>query len=96
MNPPLKDLLTSKGSQYSYGNGQTPSVNQGATQQSKLHADGNQPGYSLDGSDFGIVNSAFQQYNDGVGNILPMPSLLDLDGQTPPTYKNNGPIDGVY
>lgn len=87
----LKDMLLNQGSPYSYGNGQTPSINPGATQQSQLHADGATPGYSLDGSDFSTVNSAFQQYNDGVGNALPQPSQLDLDGQTPPRYIDNLP-----
>ena len=79
----LDKLTTQGGSVYSYGNGQTPNINPGATQQSKLHADGNTPGYSLDGSDFSEVNSAFQQYNDGVNNILPQPSLLDINGAIP-------------
>jgi phosphoribulokinase len=79
----LLTLLTTAGSPYSYGNGTTPATNIGATTLSKLHADGNQPGYSLDGSDFTVVNSAFQQYNDGVNNILPQPSQLDLNGQIP-------------
>jgi len=92
----LLDKLTTQGSTYSYGNGQTPTTNPGATQQSKLHADGNTPGYSISGDDFGDVNSAYQAYNDGVGNSLPMPSLLDLDGTTPPTYSNNGPVEGHY
>jgi hypothetical protein len=87
----LLTKLTTQGSQYSYGNGNTPSTNPGATQQSKLHADNTQPGYSLDGSDFTTVNSAFQQYNDGVNNILPQPSQLDLNGQTPTQYINNLP-----
>jgi len=79
----LLDKLTMDGSTYSYGNGQTPSTNPGATQQSKLHADGSAPGYSLDGSDFSEVNAAFQQYNDGVNNNLPSPSLLDINGAIP-------------
>ena len=87
----LKDMLQIQGSPYSYGNGTTPIVNQGATQQSKLHADGNMPGYSLDGSDFQIVNNAFQKYNDGTSNILPQPSQLDLNGATPSQYINNLP-----
>lgn len=87
----LLDKLTTQGSPYSYGNGVTPTVNPGATQQSKLHADGNQAGYSLDGSDFAVVNSAYQQYNDGVNNILPQPSQLDLNGTTPPRYIDNLP-----
>jgi hypothetical protein len=87
----LDKLTTQGGSAYSYGNGTTPAVNPGATQLSKLHADGNQPGYSLDGSDFSTVNAAFQQYNDGVNNILPQPSQLDLNGTTPTQYINNLP-----
>lgn len=87
----LKDLLQNQGSPYSYGNGQTPPTNVGATQQSKLHADANEPGYSLDGSDFNDVNTAYQAYNDGYSNALPMPSTLDLDGQTPPKYTDNLP-----
>ena len=87
----LLTKLTTQGSQYSYGNVNTTSTNPGATQQSKLHADNTQPGYSLDGSDFTTVNSAFQQYNDGVNNILPQPSQLDLNGQTPTQYINNLP-----
>lgn len=84
-------MLQNQGSPYSYGNGITPTVNQGATQQSKLHADGNMPGYSLDGSDFSAVNNAYQQYNDGTVNFLPQPSQLDLNGQTPSQYINNLP-----
>lgn len=87
----LLTKLTTQGSNLSYGNGQTPTINPGATPQSKLHADGNQPGYSLDGSDFTTVNAAFQAYNDGVNNILPQPSQLDINGQTPSQYINNLP-----
>jgi hypothetical protein len=80
----LLDKLTIQGgSVYSYGNGQTPPTNAGATQQSKLHADGTTPGYSLDGSDFTEVNAAYQAYNDGKTNFLPQPSLLDINGTTP-------------
>ena len=87
----LLTLLTQQGSQYSYGNGTTPSINPGATQASKLHADGDQPGYSLDGSDFTVVNAAAAGYNDGVANALPQPSQLDLNGITPDQYLNNLP-----
>lgn len=93
----LLDKLTTQGSVFSYGNGQTPSVNEGATQQSKLHANGDTPGYSLSGDYFSDVNDSYVSYNDGVGNVLPMPSQLDImDGQTPPSYKNNGPLEGRY
>lgn len=95
--PGLLDKLTIDGSVLSYGNGQTPNVNPGATQQSKLHAAGNQAGYSLSGADFTDVNTAFQAYNDGYGNALPMPSQLDINnGQTPPKYSDNGPLEGNY
>jgi len=87
----LLTKLTTDGSPYSYGDGTTPNTNPGATQQSKLHADGGQPSYSLNGANFSTVNTAFQQYNDGVNNILPQPSQLDLNGQTPPQYINNLP-----
>ena len=87
----LLDKLTTQGSVYSSGNGVTPTVNPGATQQSKLHADGNQPGYSTAGANFQTVNDAFQQYQDGVTNTLPQPSKLDLNGTTPAQYINNLP-----
>lgn len=92
----LLDKLTTQGSTYSYGNGITPPTNPGATQQSKLHADGTAPGYSISGDNFSDVNSAYQSYNDGVGNILPMPSLLDLDGLSPASYSQTGPSEGRY
>ena len=84
--------LTTAGSPLSYGSGTTPSINPGATQLSKLHVDGNQPGYSLNGALFTTVNTAFQAYNDGVINILPLPSFLDLDGVTPPKYIDSLPL----
>jgi hypothetical protein len=88
----LLDMLLTQGSPFTAApNGQTPSINPLATQQSTLHADGASAGYSLNGSDFSDVNSAYQAYNDGAVNFLPQPSLLDLDGQTPPQYLNNLP-----
>jgi hypothetical protein len=84
--------LTTAGSPLSYGSGTTPTINPGATQLSKLHVDGNQPGYSLNGALFTTVNTAFQAYNDGVINILPLPSFLDLDGVTPPKYTDSLPL----
>lgn len=92
----LLDKLTTDGSLLSYGNGVTPRINPGAGPQSKLHADGNQPGYSLDGSDFTQVNASYHAYNDGTNNTLPMPSLLDLNGVKPPTYSQTGPTEGHY
>lgn len=87
----LLDKLQTQGSPLSTGNGQTPPTNIGATNQSKLHANGNQPGYSLDGSNQSQVNTAFQAYNDGVNNLLPQPSQLDLNGQRPSAYLDNLP-----
>lgn len=87
----LLDKLTTTGSPLSYDNGTTPSINPGATQASKLHADGNDPGYSLDGSNFIDVNNAAQEYIDGAVNFLPQPSGLDLNGITPDQYINNLP-----
>jgi hypothetical protein len=88
----LLTKLTTAGSSLSYGSGTTPTINPGATQLSKLHADGNQPGYSLNGALFSTVNTAFQAYNDGVINILPLPSFLDLNGVTPPRYIDSLPL----
>jgi len=79
----LLDQLKNTGSPFSVGNGTTPSVNPGATKQSKLHADGGQPSYSLDGSNVVEVNKANNEYNDGTINFLPQPSQLDLNGRKP-------------
>jgi len=79
----LLDQLKNSGSPLSSGNGATPSVNPGATKQSKLHADGNQPSYSLTGANAAIVTKAYTEYNDGYNNALPQPSQLDLEGKKP-------------
>ena len=42
------------------------------------------------------VNSAYQAYNDGYNNALPMPSLLDMNATNPPTYSQTGPAEGHY
>jgi hypothetical protein len=89
--PGLKDKLLTDGSPLSIANGATPITNPLATQQSTLHANGNQPGYSLDGSTAIDVISQYNLYVDGVANIIPQPSLLDLDGDTPPQYLDNLP-----
>ena len=59
-------------------NGTTPQVNTLATQQSKMH-----DSYSITGQNASEINSDLQQYLDGVNNILPMPSQLDLGGVAP-------------
>ena len=70
--------------------GATPSINPGATQQSKLHVSGNQKGYSPAGNFQPEVNTANGEYDDGVLNILPLPSQLD-GADTPTQYVNNLP-----
>ena len=87
----LTKLTTLGGSPLSVANGGPIAVNPLATQQSKMHANGNQPGYSVNGSQFSTVNPQYQQYNDGAVNVLPQPSLLDLNGATPTAYINNLP-----
>lgn len=87
----LLNMLLNQGSPLSIANGATPQINPLATPQSNLHADGNQPGYSLNGNGFTEVNAAWNQYVDGLTNPLPQPSILDLDGTTPPRYLDNLP-----
>ena len=87
----LLDKLTNEGSSLSTYDGATPSTNPLATQQSKLHADGNAPGYSLDGAQASTVATQFNNYLDGVTNQLPLPSQLDMNGVTPSQYLDNLP-----
>lgn len=79
----LKDKLVNQGgSIYSKYNGGPGVINPGVEKTSKLHAQ-NQPGYSLDGSFASIVGPAYNSYDDGVTNILPIPSGLDINGVQP-------------
>ena len=87
----LLTKLTTVGSAFTSYDGVTPTTNPLATQQSKLHADGNQPGYSLDGANTNAITSEYNAYNDGVGNQIPLPSQLDMNGTTPSQYLNNLP-----
>ncbi len=87
----LKDKLLNQGSVLSIANGAAVSVNPLATKQSKLHADGNLPGYSVNGANAQLVNSQYQQYVDGVTNILPQPSQLDPNYNISDYYVNNLP-----
>jgi len=82
----LLDKLTLQGSPLSIANGGSVATNPLATAQSKMHDE-----YSLNGSNASLVNSQYQQYKDGAVNILPPPSLLDLDGITPSKYTDNLP-----
>jgi hypothetical protein len=63
--------------------GTTPQINPLATKQSKLHAFGNEAGYSVNGNFANTVSVNFTAYNDGYNNALPQPSQLDLNGKTP-------------
>ena len=75
----LKDKLENEGSTFQSPAGLgavTPQV--GATAASKLHDK-----YSLDGTDSTAVTSQINEYDDGVQNITPSPSTLDLNGNTP-------------
>ena len=90
----LLDKLTKQGgTNLSLYDGATPKVNPGATKQSKLHAFGNTPGYSLNGNFNSDVTTAYTEYNDGYNNALPQPSQLDKNGNIPANqkYLNNLP-----
>jgi len=87
----LLNKLQTAGSNLTAYDGATPTVNVGATKLSKLHANGNLPGYSLDGSSASDVKAAYTAYLDGVPNPLPQPSTLDLNGQQPKKYLDNPP-----
>jgi hypothetical protein len=85
----LLTKLTTEGSNLSKYDGATPPVNPLATKQSKLHADGSQPGYSLNGNNANVVINDYGNYEDGVNNAIPQPSTLDLNG-APPTITPSG------
>lgn len=87
----LLDKLTIEGSALSAYDGTNPPTNPLATQQSKLHADGGAPGYSLNGANANLVTTQYNGYEDGVGNQIPLPSQLDLNGITPSQYLDNLP-----
>ena len=82
----LKDRLTTTGSPFSVANGGAVPTNVLATKLSTLHADPTGlPGYSLDGTNAVLVNGQYNAYLDGVGNQIPLPSLLDTNGTVPPS-----------
>jgi hypothetical protein len=85
----LLTQLTTAGSNLSKHDGATPPTNNLATKSSTLHANGNQPGYSLNGSTGVTVRNEYGEYEDGVNNSIPQPSQLDLDG-VPPTITPKG------
>ena len=83
----LLDKLTKpgEGSILSKHDGATPSINGLATDASELHYT-----YSLSGKNFSLVNSQFQNYEDGAVNILP-PQSISGYGQ-----MNNSFEKGTY
>jgi len=87
----ILNKLQTGGSNLTAYDGLTPPTNVGATKSSKLHANGNLPGYSLNGSNSTEVVAAYNAYLDGVPNPLPQPSNLDLNGQAPSKYLDNLP-----
>ena len=49
-----------------------------------MHADpSGVPSYSLNGTNFQQVNTAYQEYLDDDVNLLPTPSSLDINGINP-------------
>ena len=88
----LLDKLKIAGSGLSKYGVNTPPVNTGATKESKLHAYGSTPGYSLNGDYNTEVRDAYVAYNDGYNNALPQPSSLDLTSASQlKKYVNNQP-----
>jgi hypothetical protein len=89
----LKNRLEKTGTPLSITkNGSTPSINPLATKNSNLHASGNQPGWSLLGYNYSLVNPFYLLYVDGVDNALPRPTkLLRKDFINIPQYINNTP-----
>jgi hypothetical protein len=87
----LLTKLTAEGSILSAHDGNNPPINPLATQQSKLHADGNAPGYSLNGANANLVTTQYNGYEDGTPNQIPLPSQLDINGTTPVQYLDNLP-----
>lgn len=81
----LLDKLTSGVSSLTAYNGNTPSTNILATDQSKLLYP-----YSVTGADRSDVNDAYQSYLDGSNNPLKNPTQLSLkEGQS--KYLDNPP-----
>jgi hypothetical protein len=85
----LLNKFTQQGTNLSPNDNRIPgqASNVGATKQSKLHAYGDTPGYSLDGSYYPDVHASDVMYDNGVVSPLPMPSQLDLNGASPVGYQ---------
>ena len=100
----LLDKLQTNGSTFSTNNGDPnlstipggPVGNNLITNNSGLHADaaGN-AGHSLNGSNINLVSLNYANYNDGVTNLLPAPSTIDLNGQVPTTAGHGNSTPGA-
>jgi hypothetical protein len=81
----LKDKLENEGSTFQSPAGLgAVSAQVGATAASKLHDK-----YSLDGSNSSDVIAQLNEY-DTAQNLVPSPSTLDIDGNTPTGPLRNG------
>jgi len=89
----LLEKLKTGGTGFSKYGVNTPPVNPGATKESKLHAFGNTPGYSLNGDYRSEVTDAYVSYNDGYNNALPQPSQLDLTNESSLVKYNEVKLD---
>ena len=90
----LLDRLQTNGSVFTKYDGETPKINPGATKESKLHAYGETPGYSLNGDYRSEVNDAYTSYDDGdLINGLPLPSQLDITNTNSVVKYNEVKVD---
>ena len=92
----LLNKLLGDGSSLSKYNGGPGFVNPLSRATSALHAKeitpgGTKPGYSIDAAFSTEVNAAFQQYDDGVTNFLPAPTLLDVNNGFNPVSPLSAP-----
>ena len=91
----LLTKLTTDGSNLSINDGLTPAINPLTTPGNSIHSTGIVTNsYSLNGSNANTIGTLVAQYEDGINNPLPQPSILDLQGLTPPQYLNNLPEGG--
>ena len=92
----LLTKLTTDGSNLSINDGLTPAINPLTTPGNSIHSTGIVTNsYSLNGSNANTIGTLVAQYEDGINNPLPQPSILDLQGLTPPQYLNNLPEGGT-
>jgi hypothetical protein len=75
----LSKLTTiGEGSTLSFSDGENPFINPLSTKKSPLHYNTleDKPGYSVTGTQFSIVNSSYQEYEDGKNTPIPEPTTL--------------------